>query len=95
MPNKIHEYAEKLTATLPEPLKCVYFVNSGSEANDMAMMMAREYSGNFDILSFRNSYHGNSSEAKRSKAGEKRLLGYFVNCHKLDKLKLQSSFPGL
>ena len=38
---KIHEYAEKLTATLPEPLKCVYFVNSGSEANDMAMMMAR------------------------------------------------------
>ncbi len=57
---KIHEYAEKLTATLPEPLKCVYFVNSGSEANDMAMMMAREYTGNFDIVSFRNSYHGAS-----------------------------------
>ena len=55
---KIHEYAEKLTATLPEPLKCVYFVNSGSEANDMAMMMARVYTGNFDILSFRNAYHG-------------------------------------
>ena len=55
---KIHEYAEKLTATLPEPLKCVYFVNSGSEANDMAMMIARVYTGNFDILSFRNSYHG-------------------------------------
>ena len=49
---KIHEYAEKLTATLPEPLKCVYFVNSGSEANDMAMMIARVYTGNFDILSF-------------------------------------------
>ena len=57
---KIHEYAEKLTATLPDPLKCVYFVNSGSEANDMAMMMAREYTGNFDMLSFRNSYHGAS-----------------------------------
>jgi len=57
---KIHEYAEKLTATLPEPLKCVYFVNSGSEANDMAMMIARVYTGNFDILSFRNSYHGAS-----------------------------------
>jgi 4-aminobutyrate aminotransferase-like enzyme len=55
---KIHEYAERLTATLPEPLKCVYFVNSGSEANDMAMMMAREYTGNWDIVSFRNSYHG-------------------------------------
>ena len=56
---KIHEYAERLTATLPESLNCVYFVNSGSEANDMAMMMAREYTGNFDIISFRNSYHGN------------------------------------
>jgi len=57
---KIHEYAERLTATLPESLNCVYFTNSGSEANDMAMMMAREYTGNFDIISFRNSYHGAS-----------------------------------
>ena len=48
-----------ITATLPESLNCVYFTNSGSEANDMAMMMAREYTGNFDIISFRNSYHGN------------------------------------
>ena len=55
---KIHEYAERLTATLPDSLNCVYFVNSGSEANDMAMMMARLYTGNFDIISFRNSYHG-------------------------------------
>ncbi len=55
---KIHEYAERLTETLPDPLKCVYFVNSGSEANDLAMYMARLYTGNFDIVSFRNSYHG-------------------------------------
>ncbi len=55
---KIHEYAERLTALLPDPLKCVYFVNSGSEANDLAMYMARLYTGNFDIISFRNSYHG-------------------------------------
>lgn len=57
---KIHEYAERLVATLPEPLTNVYFVNSGSEANDMAMYMARLYTGNFDLLSFRNSYHGMS-----------------------------------
>ncbi len=43
---------------LPEPLKCVYFVNSGSEANDMALMMAREYTKNYDVVSFRNAYHG-------------------------------------
>lgn len=35
-----------------------YFVNSGSEANDMAVMMARLYTGNYDILALRNAYHG-------------------------------------
>lgn len=57
---KIHEYAELLTSKLPEHLKVVYFVNSGSEANDLAMLMARLYTGNFDIITFRNSYHGAS-----------------------------------
>ena len=37
-----------------------YFVNSGSEANDMAMLMARLYSGNYDLLALRNCYHGMS-----------------------------------
>jgi len=57
---KIHEYAEKLTARLPEHLSVAYFVNSGSDANDLAMLMARMYTGRFDVLSFRNSYHGAS-----------------------------------
>lgn len=55
---KIHEYAERLTATLPDKLSCVYFVNSGSEANDLAMFMARLYTKNYDIITFRNGYHG-------------------------------------
>ena len=38
-----------------------YFVNSGSEANDMAIMMARLYSGNYELLALRNAYHGMSS----------------------------------
>jgi alanine-glyoxylate transaminase / (R)-3-amino-2-methylpropionate-pyruvate transaminase len=38
-----------------------YFVNSGSEANDMAMMMARLYTGNYDIIALRNAYHGLSA----------------------------------
>ncbi|XP_074138799.1 alanine--glyoxylate aminotransferase 2, mitochondrial [Sminthopsis crassicaudata] len=54
----IHEYAEKLIALLPEPLKVIFFTNSGSEANDMAMLMARSYSQNVDIISFRGAYHG-------------------------------------
>jgi alanine-glyoxylate transaminase / (R)-3-amino-2-methylpropionate-pyruvate transaminase len=36
-------YAEALAAKFPEPLKVVYFVNSGSEANDLAIIMARLY----------------------------------------------------
>ncbi|KAH8502924.1 hypothetical protein H0E87_014292 [Populus deltoides] len=39
----------------------VYFVNSGSEANELAMLMARLYSGNLEMISLRNSYHGGSS----------------------------------
>ncbi|XP_064467570.1 alanine--glyoxylate aminotransferase 2, mitochondrial-like [Ornithodoros turicata] len=54
----IHEFAEKLAARLPGDLKVCYFVNSGSEANDLAMMIARLHTGAFDIISLRNSYHG-------------------------------------
>ncbi|XP_063066708.1 alanine--glyoxylate aminotransferase 2, mitochondrial [Engraulis encrasicolus] len=59
----IHEYVEKLVALLPEPLKVVYITNSGSEANDLAMLMARLHTGNFDILTFRGSYHGGSPQS--------------------------------
>ena len=45
---------------MPDPLKVVYFVNSGSEANDLAMFMSRLHTGNNDILSFRHGYHGMS-----------------------------------
>jgi len=56
----VHQYAEKLVKTLPDNLKVVYFVNSGSEANDLAMLMSRLYTGNNDIITFRNAYHGMS-----------------------------------
>ncbi|XP_032061931.1 alanine--glyoxylate aminotransferase 2, mitochondrial isoform X2 [Aythya fuligula] len=59
----IQEYAEKLTLLLPDPLKVVYLTNSGSEANDLAMFMARLYTRNFDIISFRGAYHGGSPYA--------------------------------
>lgn len=54
----IHEFAEKLSALLPEPLKVIFLVNSGSEANDLAMLMARAHSNSTDIISFRGGYHG-------------------------------------
>ena len=54
----IVEYAQKLASKMPGDLKVCYFVNSGSEANDLALLMARAYSGNFDAIALRNSYHG-------------------------------------
>jgi alanine-glyoxylate transaminase/(R)-3-amino-2-methylpropionate-pyruvate transaminase len=54
-------YAEKLAAKLPGDLKCVYFVNSGSEANDLALLMARLYTGNYDVIALRNAYHGGNA----------------------------------
>lgn len=60
---KLYEYAAALVKKFPGKLKCVYFVNSGSEANDLAMLMARIHTKNFDIISFRNAYHGGSSYA--------------------------------
>ncbi|XP_068671777.1 alanine--glyoxylate aminotransferase 2, mitochondrial-like [Montipora foliosa] len=57
----IHEFAELLASKMPGNLKVCYFVNSGTEANDMAIMMARAHTGNFDIVSLRNGYHGTSA----------------------------------
>ena len=53
-------YARALAARLPGDLNVCYFVNSGSEANDLALLMARAYTGNFDMLALRNAYHGGS-----------------------------------
>ncbi|XP_055927910.1 alanine--glyoxylate aminotransferase 2, mitochondrial-like [Argiope bruennichi] len=55
---KMHEYGKKLTDRLPGDLKVCYFCNSGSEANDLAIQLARLHTGAFDIVSLRNSYHG-------------------------------------
>jgi alanine-glyoxylate transaminase/(R)-3-amino-2-methylpropionate-pyruvate transaminase len=54
-------YAEKLASKMPGDLKVCYFVNSGSEANDLAMLMARAYTGNYDMIALRNAYHGGNS----------------------------------
>ncbi|KAH9300566.1 hypothetical protein KI387_012149, partial [Taxus chinensis] len=57
----IVDYAEALASKMPGNLKVVYFVNSGTEANELATMMARLYSGNHDMISLRNAYHGGSA----------------------------------
>ena len=53
--------AERLSATLPEPLRVWFFVNSGSEANDLALRLAWAYTGQKDVLVLEGAYHGNLS----------------------------------
>jgi len=54
----VAEFGEALASRMPDDLSVCYFVNSGSEANDLAILMARLYTGNYDIVSLRNAYHG-------------------------------------
>lgn len=54
-------YAERLTALLPEPLRVCYFVNSGSEANELAIRMARAHTGREDIIVLEHAYHGHTN----------------------------------
>jgi alanine-glyoxylate transaminase/(R)-3-amino-2-methylpropionate-pyruvate transaminase len=57
----IAEYGKMLAERMPANLKVCYFVNSGSEANDLAILLARLYTCNYDIISLRNSYHGGNT----------------------------------
>ena len=52
--------AEKLASKMPPGLDVTYFVNSGSEANDLAITMAQLFTGNSDVIAVRNGYHGGS-----------------------------------
>lgn len=42
-------------------MQVVYFVNSGTEANELAMLLARLYTGNLGMIALRNAYHGGSA----------------------------------
>jgi alanine-glyoxylate transaminase / (R)-3-amino-2-methylpropionate-pyruvate transaminase len=76
----VSEYAKALASKMPGDLKVCYFVNSGSEANDLALLMARAYTGNYDIVSLRNAYHGGN------------VAGLSVTAHSTWKFNVPHSF---
>ena len=57
----IVEFAEKLAEKMPAGLTRSYFTNSGSEANEIAILSAREFTGNQPVIALRNGYHGGTS----------------------------------
>lgn len=57
----IATYAERLVSTLPSPLEVVFFVCTGSEANDLALRMSRQVTGRSDVMVIDGAYHGNTA----------------------------------
>lgn len=59
----VAQLAKKLASKMPPGLDVTYFTNSGSEANDLAILMARLATGHTDVIAVRNAYHGGSPTA--------------------------------
>ena len=59
----VAQLAKRLASKMPAGLDVTYFTNSGSEANDLAIQMARLATGNTDVIALRNAYHGGSPTA--------------------------------
>jgi acetylornithine/N-succinyldiaminopimelate aminotransferase len=57
------QYASLLAAHLPASLNCVYFTNSGTEATEGAMKLAKRVTGRTEIIAFKQSYHGSTQGA--------------------------------
>lgn len=65
------QYARMIASILPESLKTCYFVNSGSEAVEGALKLAKRFTGRSKIVSFTNSYHGSTHGALSIQGSEK------------------------
>lgn len=65
-------YAQRLTAHLPATLDSVYFTNSGAEATEGAMKLAKRYTSRPEIIGFENAYHG-STQGALSLIGEESM----------------------
>ena len=56
-----NRYADRLTSLMPEPLRVCYFVNSGSEANELALRLARAHTTREDVIVLEHAYHGHTT----------------------------------
>ncbi|MDF1547228.1 MAG: aspartate aminotransferase family protein [Bacteroidales bacterium] len=70
------EFAQLLTDQLPDLLESVYFVNSGSEANEGAIKLAKRFTGRSEVVAFKKAYHG-STQALLSLMSDKNYTRAF------------------
>ncbi|MFZ9504410.1 MAG: aspartate aminotransferase family protein [Cyclobacteriaceae bacterium] len=87
--------AEKLTSLLPSTLNCTYLVNSGTEANEAALKLAKRATGRTEIVSFHRSYHGSTHGSLSVSGNEKKKNAFrpllpdvrFINFNKVEDLE--------
>ncbi|MEY3398510.1 MAG: hypothetical protein RL220_1104, partial [Bacteroidota bacterium] len=90
------EFARELTSLLPDNLNCVYFVNSGTEANEAALKLAKRATGRTRMVSCRGSYHGSTHGSLSVSGNEKKKYAFrpllpdvhFVRFGELDDLNM-------
>jgi acetylornithine/N-succinyldiaminopimelate aminotransferase len=88
-------FAKKLVSILPEKLNCVYTVNSGTEANEAALKLAKRVTGRTQIISFRGAYHGSTHGSLSVSGNELKKQAFrpllpdvrFLNFNNLSELK--------
>lgn len=68
--------AQRLCGLLPRQLDNVYFVNSGSEANEGAIKLAKRYTGRYEVVAFRQAYHGSTQGVLSVFGGESLRQAY-------------------
>jgi acetylornithine/succinyldiaminopimelate/putrescine aminotransferase len=89
-------FAEKLVSVLPQNLQSVYFTNSGAEAVEGALKLAKRYTGRQQIIACHNSYHGSTQGALSVMGNEEFKQAYrpllpgvsFIHFNKADDLQL-------
>ncbi len=89
-------FAEKLISILPENLQSVYFVNSGAEAVEGALKLAKRYTGREKIVACHNAYHGSTHGALSVMGSDEFKRGYgpllpgvdFIRFDNIEDLKL-------
>ena len=69
-------FSKKLTSLLPEKLNSVYTVNSGTEANEAALKLAKRVTGRSELISFRGSYHGSTQGSMSVSGNESKKQAY-------------------
>ena len=90
------DLAEALSSVLPNSLQSYYFVNSGTEANEAALKLAKRVTGRMELVSFHNSYHGSTHGSLSVTGNENKKYAYrpflpgvsFIHFNKMDDLNL-------